>query len=235
MINQGSPEWHRQRIGLFTSSKIADLMVKGKSSEFGDTAMSYIYRVAAERTLSDEFLSGAGFEMYIDRMDMTSKSIRWGQDFENMAREKLSEVLERTVYEAEFIKVSDYFGGSSDGKVDSEGMIIPIEIKCPTPGVFKQYQQIRTPEQLYKASKDYYYQCFGHMIEYNSPYCLFAPFDPMQKKSLHIVEIERDNSVIDSINERLFKANILVNEINNSYEKSNYSLRTGYNSRIIER
>ena len=73
MINQGSPEWHRQRIGLFTSSKIADLMVKGKSSEFGDTAMSYIYRVAAERTLSDEFLSGAGFEMYIDRMDMTSK------------------------------------------------------------------------------------------------------------------------------------------------------------------
>ena len=85
MINQGSPEWHRQRIGLFTSSKIADLMVKGKSSEFGDTAMSYIYRVAAERTLSDEFLSGAGFEMYIDRMDMTSKSIRWGQDFESMA------------------------------------------------------------------------------------------------------------------------------------------------------
>ena len=42
-------------------------------------------------------------------------------------------------------------------------------------------------------------------------------------------------SVIDNINERLFKANILVNEINNSYEKSNYALRTGDNSRIIER
>ena len=219
MINQGSPEWHRQRIGLFTSSKIADLMVKGKSSEFGDTAMSYIYRVAAERTLSDEFLSGAGFEMYIDRMDMTSKSIRWGQEFENMAREKLSEVLERTVYEAEFIKVSDYFGGSSDGKVDSEGMIIPIEIKCPTPGVFKQYSKIESAEQLYKVSKAYYYQCFGHMMEYNANSCLFVAFDPMQRKSLHIVEIDRVDEVIEEIDSRLFKANYLVNEINN-YKQS---------------
>ena len=71
MIKQGTPEWHKERLGLFTSSHLSDLMVKGKNSEFGDTAMSYIYKVAAERTLADEFLSGAGFEMYLERMDMT--------------------------------------------------------------------------------------------------------------------------------------------------------------------
>ena len=141
MIEQGSTEWHKERLGLFTSSHLSDLMVKGKNSEFGDTAMSYIYKVAAERTLADEFMSGAGFEMYLERMDMTSKSIRWGNDFEEMAREKLSELLGLTVNEAEFIKVTDYFGGSSDGLFENDGMIVPIEIKCPTPGVFKQYSK----------------------------------------------------------------------------------------------
>ena len=109
MIKQGSIEWHRQRIGMFTSSHLGDLMTtsKTKGQEFGDTAMAYIYKVAAERTIRKEFLEGAGFEMYLDRMDMTSKSIRWGNDFEEMAREKLSELLGLTVNEAEFIKVTD--------------------------------------------------------------------------------------------------------------------------------
>jgi len=215
MIKQGTPEWHKERLGLFTSSHLSDLMVKGKNSEFGDTAMSYIYKVAAERTLADEFMSGAGFEMYLERMDMTSKSIRWGNDFEEMAREKLSELLGLTVNEAEFIKVTDYFGGSSDGWFENDAQIIPVEIKCPTPGVFKQYSKIESAEQLYKVSKAYYYQCFGHMMEYNANSCLFVAFDPMQRKSLHIVEIDRVDKVIEEIDSRLFKANYLVNEINN--------------------
>lgn len=214
MIKQGTTEWHKERLGLFTSSHLSDLIVKGKNSEFGDTAMSYIYKVAAERTLADEFLTGAGFEMYLERMDMTSKSIRWGKDFEDMAREKLSELLGLTVNEAEFIKVTDYFGGSSDGWLENDELIVPIEIKCPTPGVFKQYSKIESAEQLYKVSKAYYYQCLGHMMEYKSNSCLFVAFDPMQRKSLHIVEIDRVDEVIEEIDNRLFKANYLVNEIN---------------------
>ena len=48
MIEQGSIEWHRQRIGMFTSSHLGDLMTtsKTKGQEFGDTAMAYIYKVA---------------------------------------------------------------------------------------------------------------------------------------------------------------------------------------------
>ena len=214
MIKQGTPEWHKERLGLFTSSHLSDLMVKGKNSEFGDTAMSYIYKVAAERTLADEFLSGAGFEMYLERMDMTSKSIRWGNDFEDMAREKLSELLGLTVNEAEFIKVTDYFGGSSDGLFENDAQIIPVEIKCPTPGVFKQYSKIESAEQLYKVSKAYYYQCFGHMMAYGSDYCHFIAYDPMQVNPIHTVMVERDNALIELIEERLLKANELVNKIN---------------------
>ena len=214
MIKQGTPEWHKERLGLFTSSHLSDLMVKGKNSEFGDTAMSYIYKVAAERTLADEFLTGSGFEMYLERMDMTSKSIRWGNDFEEMAREKLSELLGMTINEAEFIKVTDYFGGSSDGWYENDAQIIPIEIKCPTPGVFKQYSKIESSEQLYKVSKPYYYQCFGHMMEYNANSCLFVAFDPMQVNPIHAVMVERDNALVELIEERLSKANWLVNRIN---------------------
>ena len=93
--------------------------------------------------------------------------------------------------------------------------IVPIEIKCPTPGVFKQYSKIESAEKLYKVSKAYYYQCFGHMMENKSNSCLFVAFDPMQRKSLHIVEIDRVDEVIEEIDSRLFKANYLVNEINN--------------------
>ena len=218
MIEQGSIEWHRQRIGMFTSSHLGDLMTtsKTKGQEFGDTAMAYIYKVAAERTIRKEFLEGAGFEMYLDRVNQTSKPIRWGNDFEDSAREEFSNLIGLTVNKAEFVKVNDHFGDSSDGWFENkEEEIIPIEIKCPTPGVFKQYSKIESAEQLYKVSKPYYYQSFGHMMEYNANSCLFVAFDPMQKKSLHIVEVDRVDEVIEEIEERLFKANYLVNEINN--------------------
>ena len=218
MIKQGTTEWHKERLGLFTSSHLSDLMVKGKNSEFGDTAMSYIYKVAAERTLADEFLSGAGFEMYLERMDMTSKSIRWGNDFEEMAREKLSELLGLTVNEAEFIKVTDYFGDSSDGWFENkEEEIIPIEIKCPAPSTYKRYQQMKNGVDLLDCSKEtkaYYYQCQGHMMAYGSDYCHFVAYDPMQVNPMHTVIVERDNALIELIEERLSKANLLVNRIN---------------------
>ena len=153
MIKQGTPEWHKERLGLFTSSHLSDLMVKGKNSEFGDTAMSYIYKVAAERTLADEFLSGAGFEMYLERMDMTSKSIRWGEDSEEMAREKLSELLGLTVNEAEFIKVTDYFGGSSDGWFENDAQIIPIEINAPRQAFLNSTQKLNQPNNCIRSAK----------------------------------------------------------------------------------
>ena len=57
------------------------------------------------------------------------------------------------------------------------------------------------------------------MRDYKSNSCLFVPFDPMQRRSLHIVEIDRVDEVIEEIDSRLFKANYLVNEINN-YKQS---------------
>ena len=220
MIEQGSIEWHRQRIGMFTSSHLGDLMTtsKIKGQEFGDTAMAYIYKVAAERTIRKEFLEGAGFEMYLDRVNQTSKPIRWGNDFEDSAREEFSNLIGLTVNKAEFVKVNDYFGDSSDGWFENaEEEIIPIEIKCPAPATYKRYQQMIYGVDLINCSKEtkaYYYQCQGHMMAYGSDYCYFVAYDPMQVNPIHTVIIERDNALIELIEERLLKANELVNKIN---------------------
>ena len=220
MIEQGSIAWYRQRIGMFTSSHLGDLMTTGKTKgqEFGDTALSYIYKVAAERTLKAEFLEGAGFEMYLERVNQTSKPIRWGKDFEDSAREEFENAIELKVSKAEFVKVNDYFGDSSDGWFENKiGMVTPIEIKCPNPATYKRYQQIDDSNDLLNCSKEtknYYYQCQGHIMAYGSDYCCFIAYDPMQVNPLHIVKVERNHIVIEQIEERLFKANYLVNEIN---------------------
>lgn len=59
MIEQRTKEWKIQRLGYFTGSRIADLMVsgRGKGELFGKTAMSYIYSVASERNLRDAVMS----------------------------------------------------------------------------------------------------------------------------------------------------------------------------------
>ena len=48
-IKQRDIEWYRSRLGHFTGSRISDLLKSGRKKEqaFGDTALSYIYKVAA--------------------------------------------------------------------------------------------------------------------------------------------------------------------------------------------
>ena len=111
MIEQKSIEWYRQRIGKFTSSRLYDLLIENKQKNgFGEKAISYIYEVASERSLSNQFLNGDGFEMYINRISMTSKPIRWCEEFEDMARECLSEKLECEIFKSEFLQVVNNSG-----------------------------------------------------------------------------------------------------------------------------
>ena len=85
-IEQRSLEWHRLRCGSFTGSKIGDLMKSGRKKEqiFGDTAMSYIFKVAAERMLNPIFLNDDElFGQYIEQQQVYSKAIIWGQEQED--------------------------------------------------------------------------------------------------------------------------------------------------------
>lgn len=70
MIEQRTNEWYIQRLGMFTASKFGKLLnTKRGGVGFGDTAMAYIYEVAAERQLKKQFLNGDGFELYLSRTE----------------------------------------------------------------------------------------------------------------------------------------------------------------------
>ena len=84
--------WFRVRLGSITGSKVGDLMKSGRKKEqvFGDTALSYIYQVAAERMLNPVFVDDDElFADYVEQMQVTSKAIRWGQEQEDNAKDLL--------------------------------------------------------------------------------------------------------------------------------------------------
>ena len=90
--NQRDLAWFRCRIGCFTGSKIGDLMKSGRKKEqiFGDTAMSYIFKVAAERMLNPVFVNDDElFGQYIEQQQVYSKAIIWGQEQEDNAKDLL--------------------------------------------------------------------------------------------------------------------------------------------------
>lgn len=225
IIEQGTPEWFKQRLGIFTSSELWKLFVsgKGKDQMFGATAMTYIRQIAAERDIAPEFLDTtideitgcSPFDLYLSRTRKSSKQMEFGSDMEQYAKEAFVEQYGGKIEPAEFILVNDYFGGSSDGiwYSDDGEFSCPIEIKNPDPATHLLYRQINNSEDLISLEKAYYLQCQGHMLEHNTGYCIFISFDIMAKHKLHVLRIVRDDDMIKEALIRLGKANEIVNSL----------------------
>ena len=218
MIEQGSLEWQRQRIGYFTSSEIGKLLVKSKTKdkEFGATAESYIMEIAAERDLNEKFLnleSGA-FGLYLERLDTKSKAMRWGNEMEPTARRMYAKQTGYVVEETEFIQCNNFYGDSSDGICKENGSVVGVlEIKCPNPATHKAYRQITTPEGLKQVNLGYYCQCQMHTVAHGVDWCDFVSFDPMCKEPIHIVRIPRNEEFIAELTARIELANQYIESL----------------------
>lgn len=215
-MKQGSPEWHAARLGWFTSSNIYKLMQTGRKVEpFSKTAMTYIYQVAAERTISDKFRSGDGLEMYLERMNITSRAMRWGNDMESLAREEYTNVTGNEVQEIGLIR-SSLFSDSPDGVIpyNENNEKGTLEIKCPDPSTHKLYSSFDCAGDLYEVKPEYYIQCQCHIMANFAAWCDFISFDPMQICKIHIVRVYPDYEMQNKILDRLELANEMVEEIN---------------------
>lgn len=226
MIEQRTKEWKIRRLGYFTGSRIADLMVSGKSKDdlFGKTAMSYIYGVASERNLRDAVLSDdTVWQMYDEQVSAWSKAIQFGIDWEPEARRLYMKATGFAVEEAESIEhpTIPFLSASPDGIVYVEGIRTGVlEIKCPTPPVFMEYADgIYDNASLKKVNKTYYYQTQAEMMVTGSSFCDFTVFNPFMKKQMHIVSIEPDMQAFEEIKERVEKANNIINSILNKERK----------------
>ena len=219
-VEQRSLEWHRLRIGSFTGSKIGDLMKSGRKKEqiFGDTAMGYIFKVAAERMLNPVFVNDDElFGQYIEQQQVYSKAIIWGQEQEDNAKD----LLMKKNPEWELADVSSckhdtipHFAASPDAIIYDRKKLMVGEIKCPNPNTFVRYLvEINDAESLKKVQPDYYYQMMAEMACTNAESGIFVAYCPWLVKPIHIVPIERDEEAIKAIEERVVKANEIVEQI----------------------
>ena len=219
-VEQRSLDWHRLRIGSFTGSKIGDLMKSGRKKEqiFGDTAMSYIFKVAAERMLNPVFVNDDElFGQYIEQQQVYSKAIIWGQEQEDNAKD----LLMKKNPEWELADVSSckhdtipHFAASPDAIIYDRKKLMVGEIKCPSVHTFVRYLvEINDAESLKKVQPDYFYQMQAEMACTNAESGIFVAYCPWLVKPIHIVPIERDEEAIKAIEERVVKANEIVEQI----------------------
>jgi putative phage-type endonuclease len=119
MIEQRTAEWHQQRLGKVTASRVGDATAKLKGNGWAAPRANYLMQLVVERLTGDP----APF--------FANDAMRWGTDTEPYARLAYSACTGRVVEEVGFIAhpTIAMSGASADGLVGDDGM---IEMKCPT-------------------------------------------------------------------------------------------------------
>lgn len=216
-MEQHSIGWYRQRLGQITGSQVGRLMKKGRSSYFGEDAMSYIHQLAFERSLSEEILTDDDeFEEYLATVNVETKAMRFGSEMEATARmiycDKFNVKCEE-VGLCEHFDI-DNFASSPDGIVMTDEGRVALEIKCPTSAVFmKYYSGVWNNETLKKVKPEYYYQCMAHMMCTGAIRTDFIIFNPFHKVGIKVVRILPDEEEFKAMRERIEEANVTINEI----------------------
>lgn len=208
-LNQMEPEkaelsdWHKQRLGKFTSSRIGDLMKQGrkKGEIWGKVAESYIYEKVSE------LLTG------LPKETPETFAMAWGTKYEAEAIEKYNEISKQkaTPMGTVFIPFNEICGGSPDGFVGKDGI---IEVKCPNS--HNHFETFITEN----IKPEYIYQCQGNMLFSGRQWCDFISYDPrFQQDDLRIkvIRIERNEEMCDAILERIQLATEKVLEIKEQY------------------
>ena len=186
MSIQGSPEWHLERLGRVTASRVADVIARTKS---GPAAS----RAAYMSTLVAEQLTGNSAESY------TNASMQWGTEHESEARRAYSLETDVTVEEIGFARHPRLKSGASpDGLVGDDGV---LEIKCPN-----THTHIGTL-LAEKVPKKYITQMQWQMVCTERSWCDFVSYDPRLplEMQLFIKRIARDDDYISTLEDEVEK------------------------------
>ena len=195
-IEQNTPDWLNCRLGLFTSSNIYNLFVKGKGGKVSKSAETYIIQKAIEHIYP------------IQVEPFGSKAMQWGNDNEDNARNVYEVITGNVVTNGGFYIFDENTGSSPDGLVGTDGM---IEIKCPYTRInhLNNVLNLKDDTDLFKYSKQYYYQVHHQMFCSGRKWVDFCSFDPRlldSKGFLHTIRIERNEELMSQMAELIFFA-----------------------------
>ena len=190
--NQRTNEWFNQRLGRFTASNISDLLgVKG----LGLTGESLCLKKASELIFGRD-----------EDEDFESYDMKRGNDLEPFAFRCFSEQKSLdfiNVDQAYFFPYQESGGASPDGMVGNDAI---LEIKCPRPDKFFKI----CAKGIDAVDKNYIDQMQMQMLCTNSKRCHFFNFIIFNGVEMHDeIIVERDESRIDFIKERIIEASIL--------------------------
>lgn len=218
-IFETTEDWKSFRKGLFTSSRINELMATPRSKEkvLSDGAMSYIYDLVSS-------------EIAEPKPDYYSAEMEWGNTQEPQAVLKFAELYGYDVNADNFIYTSvggfvffvmdEIAGGTPD-------IILPdaiVEIKCPNPDTHLYYLNEVTSENISKEVPKYYDQMQLNMLLTGKSKAYFMSYDPRyknEKLQYHIVEVMADSERQEKIIEKIKLANEVKTQILKKYGNNN--------------
>lgn len=194
---QGSPEWHQARCGIISASNMKSLFTSRGEKTASGVRETYLNQVIAER------LMGKPMDTY------TSYDMERGSLLEAQARANFEMYLDVTVQEVGFHMHDDHdIGCSPDGLFADTG----VEIKCPKANTHVRYMRSK------KLPSEYLQQVQGTMYVMNLDRYYFMSYHPDLKPI--IIEVKRDNELIDKAAEILIAAaNIVKTETEKLHEQ----------------
>ena len=204
-VEAHSPEWHKARCGVFTASRLYDLINQPKSKP-----RPYIIEVATEA------LTGVPQDG-----DYVSEDMAHGVEHEAMAIRTYMKAKKRTATEESyFIKHHSLnFGCTTDRNVYNEfGMLIIAEVKCPKTKTHVRNCLMKTVADLKKHHPKYYWQIVGGAIVHQANVGAFISFDPRVDPNymLYVLEFVIPEEDLNQAEEAIRKAEQEMQEIINT-------------------
>lgn len=166
MIQQGTDEWKRQRLGLVTASRISDVMARTRGG-FAATRQNYMMALITER------LTGEPMQTY------SNSAMEWGKEKEAEARAAYAARTGNIVDEVGFIRHSSLEAGASpDGLVGSDTI---IEIKCPNSQTLIEWIESREIPNKYRLQIQWQLAVTGRDMAH------FVGYDPRLPEHLRLL------------------------------------------------
>lgn len=209
---QRTKEWLQARLGNITGSCVGKIMKAGRKDTFSDTAKSYLYKLAAERSLDPRVIEDEGWwDEYQEYTSVETKAMRFGTMMEDDARKTYERHTGNSVSETGLVAHPsiEHFASSPDGLV-TEGNGC-VEIKCPNVETYMRYKSsVHSGSDLKEVNPEYYYQCQAHMMCTGAVWCDFIVFCVWMKDKIHIVRILPDEEDVKLIEERVRLGNDFI-------------------------
>lgn len=179
---QRTDQWHLDRLGKVTASRISDVVGKTKSGSYLASRDSYKWQLVRER------ITGVPSEFRINA------AMQWGIDNEEEARIFYQTLYEVDVEQVGFINHPEIpmSGASPDGLINDDGL---VEFKC--------METVNHLKAIFNREMPDYYtdQCQWQMAVTGRKWCDLTIYDPRVPDRLQLrrFRLERDDKRIEEL------------------------------------